>query len=170
MVKFLKLAFAGVSIKFDANSPISRVLCSSSALIVAGAFGANAMNNSPLTKNDLLYICNEIEGHPDNVSPAIFGNLTASLVNNGTPYSVQYNIDSSLCFTAIVPNYYVSTEKARKSLPKNLCLAVAVFNTSHLSVLLQSFELGDEFFLSISLNDTFHEPYSKLLITHFDLL
>ena len=78
----LGLPMPGLRISVQAEIPICRGLGSSAALIAAGAAGANANHGSPLTRAELLAVCNDIEGHPDNLAPAIFGGLVASFVEN----------------------------------------------------------------------------------------
>ena len=81
----LGLPMPGLRISVQAEIPICRGLGSSAALIAAGAAGANANHGSPLTRAELLAVCNDIEGHPDNLAPAIFGGLVASFVENERP-------------------------------------------------------------------------------------
>lgn len=76
--KQLKKEPIPVTIGFNGDIPVSRGLGSSSSLIVAGVFAANEMLNRPLSKNECFDICARIEGHPDNVAPAIYGGLVAS--------------------------------------------------------------------------------------------
>ena len=75
----------GVKIHIDSNIPICRGLGSSAALLVAGAMGANVLRGNRLSTQGLLNITNAMEGHPDNLAPAFFGGLTASMVDNGLP-------------------------------------------------------------------------------------
>ena len=79
----------GVKIHIDAHIPICRGLGSSAALLVAGAMGANVLRGNKLSTQGLLNITNAMEGHPDNLAPAFFGGLTASMVDNGLPVCVR---------------------------------------------------------------------------------
>ena len=80
----------GVKIHIDAHIPICRGLGSSAALLVAGAMGANVLRGNRLSTQGLLNITNAMEGHPDNLAPAFFGGLTASMVDNGLPVTVNF--------------------------------------------------------------------------------
>ena len=80
----------GVKIHIDAHTPICRGLGSSAALLVAGAMGANVLRGCKLSTQGLLNITNAMEGHPDNLAPAFFGGLTASMVDGGLPVSVSF--------------------------------------------------------------------------------
>lgn len=152
----------------DINVPLSRGLGSSAALIVAGAVGANTLLGEPLSKEVILKICNDIEGHPDNLSPAIYGGLTASMVIDGIPYSVRYEIHSSLHFVALIPDFELLTKTARSVLPKEINFGDAVFNASHLAVLLKALENGDKETISLALDDRLHQPYRKSLINNYE--
>lgn len=84
-----------LSIHIESNIPIARGLGSSSSLLVAGAFAANEFFGKSFNKEDLLNITNDIEGHPDNLTPAIYGGLTASFVEDGTAYVGRFPIDKN---------------------------------------------------------------------------
>ena len=158
-----------VNISFDEISvPVSRGLGSSAALIVAGAVAANHFLENALSKEEILKICNKIEGHPDNLSPAIYGGLTASLTEDAVPYSISYNIHPSLKFVALVPDFELLTSVARSVLPKEVAFKEAVFNSSHLAVLLKALEEGNKKLISIALNDKLHQPYRRGLINGYD--
>ncbi len=166
---YLKKDIDCVNISFDSISvPVSRGLGSSAALIVAGAVAANYFLNNPLSKEELLKICNKIEGHPDNLSPAIYGGLTASFTQDGVPYSISYNIHPSLKFVALVPDFELLTSVARSVLPSEIPFKDAVFNSSHLAVLLKALETGNKELISLSLNDKLHQPYRRKLINGYD--
>ena len=96
--------------------PMARGLGSSSACIIAGLLGANRMLGDVLNTQELLTLATAIEGHPDNVAPALLGGLTSSVFEDGVVYSVKRDVDQSLCFAAIVPDYKLLTEAARAAL------------------------------------------------------
>ncbi len=95
----LGLPMSGLRVSISGDIPICRGLGSSAALIAAGAAGANANHGSPLSREELLAVCNAIEGHPDNLAPAIFGGLVASFVENGrqpAPQPALHGADTGL--------------------------------------------------------------------------
>ena len=96
--------------------PMARGLGSSSACIIAGLLGANRMLGDVLNTQELLTLATSIEGHPDNVAPALLGGLASSVFEDGVVYSVKRDVDESLCFAAIVPDYKLLTEAARAAL------------------------------------------------------
>mgnify|MGYP000768354524 CR=1 FL=1 len=83
-----------------------------------------------LNTQELLTLATSIEGHPDNVAPALLGGLTSSVFEDGKVYSVKRNVDETLCFAAIVPDYKLLTEAARAALPKEVSHKDAVYNLS----------------------------------------
>ena len=95
--------------------PMARGLGSSSACIIAGLLGANRMLGDILNTQELLTLATSIEGHPDNVAPALLGGLTSSVYEDGVVYSVKRDVDQSLCFAAIVPDYKLLTEAAGRT-------------------------------------------------------
>lgn len=164
----LGLPMPGLRLSIRADIPICRGLGSSAALIAAGAAGANANHGSPLTREELLAVCNDIEGHPDNLAPAIFGGLVASFVENERPYIARYSLHKSLRCTALIPDFQLSTHLARSVLPKEVPYGDAIFNVSRTAVLLRALENGDAETISVALRDKLHQPFRRTLIPGFD--
>lgn len=158
----------GLKISMNTDIPVSRGLGSSSACIVGGVFGANAMLGGNLSKDELFKIAVNIEGHPDNIAPAVYGGLTASIVEDSTPYCMSYNISDKLKFCALIPNFETSTFEARKLLPKEISFQDAVFNVSRTAVLLKALEEGNFQIINIALRDKLHHKYRKTLIYECD--
>jgi homoserine kinase len=164
----LGLPMPGLHVAIRSDIPICRGLGSSAALIVAGAVAANAAHGDTLSRMELLEICNAIEGHPDNLAPALLGGMTVSLVENGKPYTVRYELSRKLRFTALIPSFELSTHKAREALPAKVDFPDAVFNVSHAGVLLKALEIGDEALIRVALSDRLHQPYRAALIPEYD--
>ena len=160
----------GVKIHIDAHIPIGRGLGSSAALLVAGAIGANVLRGNKLSTQGLLNITNAMEGHPDNLAPAFFGGLTASMVDNGLPVCVNFPLHPDWEFLALIPDFELSTNFARSVLPSQLPRADAVYNIAHGALVLKALELGDEKLLRNAMQDRLHQPYRKSLITDYDAL
>lgn len=160
----------GVKIHIDAQIPIGRGLGSSAALLVAGAIGANVLRGNKLSTQGLLNITNAMEGHPDNLAPAFFGGLTASMVDSGLPVTVSFPLHPDWEFLALIPDFEVSTNFARSVLPQQLPRADAVYNISHGAMVLKALELGDEKLLRTAMQDRLHQPYRKSLITDHDAI
>jgi len=158
----------GVKIHIDAQIPICRGLGSSAALLVAGAIGANVLRGNKLSTQGLLNITNAMEGHPDNLAPAFFGGLTASMVDNGLPVCVNFPLHPDWEFLALVPDFTLPTTVAREVLPKQYSRADAVYNISHGALVLKALELGDERLLRTAMQDRIHQPYRKSMVADYD--
>ena len=158
----------GVKIHIDAHIPICRGLGSSAALLVAGAMGANVLRGSKLSTQGLLNITNAMEGHPDNLAPAFYGGLTASMVDNGLPVSVNFPLHPDWEFLALVPDFDLPTPLARSVLPPQVSRADAIYNVSHGAMVLKALELGDEKLLRSAMQDKLHQDYRKKLIPDYE--
>lgn len=156
--------FKGAIIRTKNNVPLSRGLGSSSTAIVAGLTAANEILGSPLDKNGLLKLATEIEGHPDNVAPAIFGGFTVSIMNQGEVQTFSFMPRIKLKLIVTVPDFELSTRLARKVLPKNVSMKDAIFNISRASMLVAALVKGNEKLLPFAFDDALHQPYRKKLV------
>ncbi len=160
----------GVKIHIDAQIPIGRGLGSSAALLVAGAMAANVLRGNRLSTQGLMNITNAMEGHPDNLAPAFFGGLTASMVDNGLPITVSFPLHPDWEILALIPEFELHTHFARSVLPTQIPRADAVYNLSHGAMVLKALELGDEKLLRNAMQDALHQPYRKKLIPDYDAI
>ena len=160
----LGLPREGLAVTIAAEIPVCRGLGSSAALIAGGAAAANLLHGAPLSRAELLDVTNAIEGHPDNLAPAIFGGLTASLVEEGHAHTVQLPLCQRLRWVAAVPDFELSTHAARGVLPAAVPFADAVYNASRAAVLVGALACGDHDLLRCALQDRPHQPYRYALI------
>lgn len=167
-MEYMGLTFEGIKATIDAAIPMSRGLGSSAALIVAGVMAANLLYDGNLQNNEIIDIATEVEGHPDNIAPAVLGGLTASFLEDGKSHNVKYDIHGKWNFVAAIPDFKLSTAKARSVLPETVLRNDAVFNISRVAVGLKAFEIGDENILKASLGDKLHQPYRKSLISEYE--
>ena len=158
----------GVKIHIESQIPICRGLGSSAALLVAGAMGANVLRGSKLSTQGLLNITNAMEGHPDNLAPAFYGGLTASMVDNGLPVTVNFPLHPDWEFLALVPDFDLPTKLARSVLPTEIPRADAVYNIAHGAMVLKALELGNEKLLRNAMQDRLHQNYRKSLIADYE--
>ena len=164
----LGLPNEGLSLNIRAEIPVCRGLGSSAALIAGGAAAANLLHGSPLPPAELLEVTNEIEGHPDNLAPAIYGGLTASLVEDGKPRTVKLPLSPTLRWVAAIPDFELSTHLARAVLPKEVAFVDAVYNASHAAVLAGALGSGDRELIAMELRDRLHQPYREKLIPEYN--
>lgn len=164
----LGLPAPAVEIDIRGDIPVCRGLGSSAALIAGGAVGANVLSGAGLTAAELLSIVTPVEGHPDNLAPALLGGLTASMVTDGEVTSVRYAVHPALRFVLLYPDFTLSTHLSRGVLPKEVPFADAVYELSRLALLPKAFELGDTALLSRVLSDRLHQPYRRALVAEYD--
>ncbi|MGN1342962.1 MAG: homoserine kinase [Traorella sp.] len=163
----LKKDIIPVSVKLDSQIPISRGLGSSASCIVAGIWAANKLLNYPMNKEQCLDLATQIEGHPDNVAPAIYGNLCSSFIDDKV-YTQHFPISEKLRFLVMIPDFEVSTSQARKVLPSKISYQEAIFNLSRIVCLCKALQDNDHEMIAHALKDQLHEPYRKQLIDEYD--
>lgn len=157
-----------IKVKFNSNIPISRGLGSSSSLIVGGLKAASVLHNNGLSDEEIFDIAANMEGHPDNVAPCIFGGFTASFKANDHFIYRSLPLSKDLIFTLLIPDFEVSTAEARKVLPSTYERKVAVNNSAKALLLTNAIKDGDITLLKQVSDDEIHEPYRKKLIHDYD--
>lgn len=140
----LGLPFKGIKVRFDADIPIARGLGSSSACIVGGLLAAQSVGAAESRKDRLdfqalLDLATEIEGHPDNVGPALLGGFAVSIVQDGRVASIRTDVDEGLVFNALVPPFPLETVKARAILPACVEFRDAAFNAGRAAMVAAAF-------------------------------
>ncbi len=156
-----------VRIEVRADIPMARGLGSSAACVVAGCMAANAQTGNQLDTDTLLGIATEVEGHPDNVAPALLGGITLSLSDGGVRYH-QFMPKNQLDFVALVPDYQLSTKDSRDVLPKTVPFHDAVANAAHSGFLALSLYLGRLDDLPFAMRDWLHQPYRMPLMPDYE--
>lgn len=159
-----KVPFTGLKIIEENNVPFARGLGSSSACIVGGVFGANEILGNPFTKDELLSIAAEIEGHPDNVSPALLGGFTVNAMEENKVCYVKAEVPEKLFFAAFVPPFELKTADARAVMPKEVSVKDAVYNLSRSALITASFLSGKFENLKTGSEDKIHQPFRLPLI------
>ncbi|QDR80732.1 homoserine kinase [Sporomusa termitida] len=154
----------GIHLKMVNNIPLARGLGSSAAAIVGGLVAANELTGNTLTKEDILGMATAIEGHPDNVAPAIFGGITVSIMDSGNAKYLRLQPAKAFSMVAVIPEFNLSTKAARKVLPDSVPFADAVFNVSRTALLIGALCTGELKLLSHALEDRLHQPYREQLI------
>ncbi|MBS5113822.1 MAG: homoserine kinase [Coprobacillus cateniformis] len=160
------LDFKGVRIECSGDVPYTRGLGSSSTCIVAGIVGAYAFVDRYDERQEILELATQIEGHPDNVAPAIFGGLTVSVMSDGVT-TLNIPVKHDYRFVALIPPFTLSTEKSRSVLPQELPRADAIANVSHLALMVASLINGYDEGLKLGFKDRLHQPYRGPLIQGF---
>lgn len=160
--------YPGIYIEMNNDIPLARGLGSSAAAIVAGLVAANAATGNQLSSEHLLDLATSMEGHPDNVAPAIFGGVTVSMMHGEKPFSIKFLPPDSLKLVVIVPDFGLSTRTARQVLPQMVEFKDAVFNVSRTATLIAALCQGRLEMLRYALEDKLHQPYRAQLIPGMD--
>ncbi len=153
-----------VSLDIKMQVPLSRGLGSSATAIVGGLMGANLLAGSPLDRPEILRLAIEAEGHPDNVVPALLGGCQLVAMHGQDWQICGLSWPKKLGVVALIPEFELSTSKARQVLPKQVPLRDAVFNAAHLALLTQALATGNLEWLQAALHDRLHQPYRQTLI------
>ena len=145
--------------------PPARGLGSSATAIVAGLMGANALVGEPLSKEKLLELAIDIEGHPDNVVPSLLGGLCITAKAASQRWRVvRCEWISSVKAVVAIPSIRLSTSEARRAMPKAIPVSDAVVNLGALTLLLQGLRTGNGDLIADGMHDRLHEPYRWRLI------
>ncbi|KJH70528.1 homoserine kinase [Aliterella atlantica] len=159
-----------VRIGIELGVPLARGLGSSATAIVGGLVGANKLAGSPVSEADVMNLAIAIEGHPDNVVPALIGGcrLAATYEQNWAICDIPWH--ESIVPVVAIPDFELSTAEARRVLPTQVSRADAIFNAAHLGLLIRALQTGDGDWLKAALQDRLHQPYRQGLIRGFDLV
>lgn len=157
-----------VEIEIDLGIPLARGLGSSATAIVGGLLGANQLAGHPLSQTEVMNLAIAIEGHPDNVVPALLGGccLTASTPTGWEICDIPWHSD--IVPVVAIPDFELSTAEARRVLPTEYSRADAIFNTAHLGILLRGLATGNRDWLKAGMQDKIHQPYRKSLIKGYE--
>jgi homoserine kinase len=156
-----------IQLEIKLGVPLARGLGSSATAIVGGLLGANALAGNPLSQSEVMQLAIEMEGHPDNVVPALIGGcrLAATAKSGWAIADIPWH-DSVVPVVAI-PNFELSTAEARSVLPNDYSRADAIFNTAHLGLTIRGLETGNAEWLTAALVDRLHQPYRQKLIVGY---
>jgi homoserine kinase len=149
--------------------PLARGLGSSATAIVGGLVGANLLAGSPLSQAQVMQLAIAIEGHPDNVVPALIGGCRLAATTPENKWMIcEIPWHTSVIPVVAIPNFELSTAEARRVLPKEYSRADAIFNMAHLGLLLRGLETGQGDWLRAALHDRIHQPYRQTLIQGYE--
>lgn len=160
-----------ISIDIQTEIPVARGLGSSSTCVVAGIMGAAALTRRTVTREELVAMATALEGHPDNVAPALLGAAVCSFTPEGElPRCLRYNVSERLRFITIIPPYEVHTSEARKVIPQEVPLSTAVWQMGRIAGLTRGLETGDTELIAAANDDRLQEPYRRKLIPDYDAI
>ena len=155
---------AGLRLHMASDIPASRGLGSSAACILGGIMGADALHGLQMSKEAVFRLAVSLEGHPDNIAPALFGGVQVSLMEGGKPLALPVALHPAWRFLALVPDFALSTTAARAALPDLVSLKDAVYNLSHAAFLVKALEQSDAALLRSACQDSLHQDARFALI------
>ncbi|GAB4241657.1 MAG: homoserine kinase [Stanieria sp.] len=153
-----------IEVEIKLGVPLARGLGSSATAIVGGLVGANQLAGNPLSTTEVMELAIEMEGHPDNVVPALLGNCQLSVGETGNWQICEIPWHQEIVPVVAIPDFELSTEEARSVLPTTISRSDAIFNISRLGLLLRGLETNRSDWLSTALADKLHQPYRQSLI------
>ncbi|MCU0538072.1 MAG: homoserine kinase [Hydrococcus sp. Prado102] len=157
-----------VAIEIQLGVPLARGLGSSATAIVGGLVGANQLAGTPLDTKEVMELAIAMEGHPDNVVPALLGNCRLSTGEAGNWQICEIPWKNEIIPVVAIPDFELSTEEARSVLPVQISRSDAIFNIARLGLLLRGLETGREDWLRVAMEDKLHQPYRQGLIRGYE--
>lgn len=168
LYNFVGQTASDMKITIKTNIPVTRGLGSSASVIVGGIMAANKLLGSPADDAVLLSIASEVEGHPDNVTPAMFGGFcVASMENDGSVSYSKIEWPEDWKLTVLIPDYELDTKIARSILPESVSISDASFNIRKACMLVDAVYRKDADLMKKCLKDKLHQPYREQLIKGF---
>jgi homoserine kinase len=149
--------------------PLARGLGSSAAAIIAGITCYELMTQDTLTESEIFKYAFEFESHPDNLSPALRGGLVAACQGaDSEVFIANLKVAPGVKSVLVIPDFEVSTEKARAVLPQMYSRKDAVYNIQRSALIVGALTTGNWPLLREAMNDRIHQPYRESLIPGFE--
>lgn len=168
LYNFVGQSASDIKITIKTGIPVTRGLGSSASVIVGGLIAANKLLGSPADDMVLLSIASEVEGHPDNVAPAMFGGFClASIENDGSVSYSKLPWPDDWKLNLIIPDYELDTNIARSVLPESIPVFDAAYNVRKCAMIVDAVYRADFELMKKSLKDKLHQPYREKLVKGF---
>ncbi|WP_342415196.1 homoserine kinase [Paenibacillus sp. FSL R10-2782] len=153
-----------LDISMYSDIPLTRGLGSSASAIVGALVAANTLIGSPLPDSKLFDMASAIENHPDNVGASLFGGIITAMWDGKHAKHLRLEPDANLEVLVVIPDFQLSTSKAREVLPAHVSLKDAVYNVSHASMLVAALASGRTDLIAEAMQDRLHQPYRAALV------
>ena len=145
--------------------PIARGLGASAAARAAGLVGANALMDEPLSSDELLALGADLEGHVDNMAPALFGGLQVAVRDEADWHRLSVPLPDDLRIVLLIPDFEMPTRESRSRLPRGLPIEDAVFNIGRAALLVAALAQGEWDLLDAATDDRLHQPARAEIFT-----
>ncbi len=153
----------GLSLELQNAIPVARGLGSSAAATVAGLVAANSLCGEALSRDQILALAIQLEGHPDNVAPAFLGGMVVVVQETGRAIYAHVPVPAGLKAALFVPDFAMLTKEARRVLPRRVERADAVYNIGRAALLVAALTQGRLELLDVATRDRLHQPYREAL-------
>jgi homoserine kinase len=158
------------AVTYESDIPVGRGLGVSASARAAGIIAANALANTEKKLVEMLPLAVDLEGHADNIVPAILGGIRVVVIDGSQINQIEIPIPDDLSLVILTPKFSMPTEKSRKSLPSQLSRQEVVHNTGRIAILIAAITQGNYDLLHIGVQDILHQPSrSKLFPAMYDL-
>ncbi|MFQ5867464.1 MAG: homoserine kinase [bacterium] len=170
------LASCSLHLKLKNRIPLASGLGSSAAARIGGLVSANRLCGERLSREEIVDLAAEIEGHADNVSAAMVGGLVVCCISSSKGRKgreieiVKLNPPENLSCVVCIPNFQIMTSRARKILPKTIKFEQAVFTSSRVALLLSALIRRRYELLGMAMEDKLHQPYRKRLVKGMEVV
>ena len=144
--------------------PIASGLGSSSAAIVGGLIAGNVLLGNLYSRDELVTLATRIEGHPDNVAPALLGGLMVAAMSGKQVTVARFPVPRELRCVLFIPNAALLTKKSRRILPKRIPRADAIYNASRVALWIAALRERRWDWLDVATQDRLHQPYRAKLV------
>lgn len=165
---YLGVTPPGLKVHLKNEIPLKRGLGSSATACLGGVIAAAALSGRDLSPEEVLKLALPLEGHPDNITPALVGGLTATCLSEGGIRYVRVPIPQGIRVVAAIPEMELGTAEARRALPEKVPLGDAVHNVARAAILVAAMAAGDLGLLDEATRDRLHQPYRARLIPGMD--
>jgi homoserine kinase len=143
---------------WKSDIPLARGLGASAAARAGGIVGANALMGEPLSADELLALGASLEGHADNMAPALFGGLQVVVQDGDGWRRLAVALAAGLKVVLLIPDLEMPTQQSRQKLPQKLSREEAVFNVGRAALLVAAFAQGRWELLNTATQDKLHQP------------
>ena len=158
---------AGLKLRLSNQIPVARGLGSSTSAIVGGVIAANLLAGGRLSVKDIITLSSSIEGHPDNVAPAVLGGIVVSVQAEGEVKFLKIQPPQNLKGVVAVPDFTLTTKTFREALPTQVAFQDAAFNVGRVALLVAALQQGDLGLLGTAMEDRLHQSFRSSLIPGF---
>lgn len=155
---------AGIRLRLQNQIPVARGLGSSTSAIVGGVIAANLLAGGKLSVKEMIALASSIEGHPDNVAPAVLGGVVVAVQDDGDVKYLKFQPPPGLRGVVAIPDFPLATKTSREILPAQVPFQDAVFNVGRVALLVAALQQGDLSLLGTAMEDRLHQAFRSSLV------